>query len=107
MDDSWKSLSALWLQNTLFMIKTLMIYYITISFKLLCRISINEFSEFGSLPMLLCYKKPISIAEVFPILSKRIEVLPEPVLSTLTVSLPSIPCERSELISQPPKEILL
>lgn len=34
-------------------------------------------------------------------------MLPEPVLSTLTVSLPSIPCERSELISQPPKEILL
>lgn len=106
LDDSWKSLSALWLKNTLFTIKTHNLLYHN-KLNLLCRISINDFSEFGSLPMLLCYKKPISIAEVFPILSRRIEVLPEPVLSTLTVSLPSIPCERSELISQPPKEILL
>ena len=48
--------------------------------------------------MLLRYKKTIGIAKAFPSLSKRIKVLPEPILSTLTVNLPSIPYGRSELI---------
>lgn len=56
--------------------KYLLIYYIIISSKLLCRKRINDFSELDSVPMLLCYQEPISIAKVFPILDMRIEALP-------------------------------
>lgn len=64
--------------------KHLLIYHIIVSSKLRCRISINDFSELGSLCMLPCYKEPTNIAKGFPILGMRTKVLAPSLFWALT-----------------------